>query len=608
MGRKRAKSSTARRPDPAAENFQKACDAISAHPMFTPLKWRISLVRSEISQCPSDGWAVVTSEGHIHVHPSRRAEAEEWIYVLAHCLLHLGLGHFPLRERRREWNAACDCIVAAFLADFKLGRPPEAMRGRVELSVRDEGKLYEQFCRDGIPRALQSYGTAGPTAADMLAVARPPHYYRFSKPPDWPALFGEGLSQAVRSAVLVAGGYAHALGEGSTRISIAEQARRWFINSFPLLGSLAAAFKIIEDPKICARLSISIAAVDMEAGQIFINPAAALSEMECRFVMAHELLHVGLRHDVRCRGREPYLWNVACDYVINAWLIEMGVGDFPRVGGLHDPELKDMSAEAIYDLIVTDIRRFRKLATLRGIGLGDILAPRVDGWWISPDGMRLDDFYRACLTNGLSYHEGQGRGLLPAGLVQEIRALSQPPIPWDVELAQWFDRYFAPLEKLRTYARPSRRQSSTPDIPRPRWVPAPGAEDGRTFGVVLDTSGSMNLKMLGKALGAIASYSMSRDVPAVRVVFCDAATYDQGYMPPEAIAGRVRIKGRGGTVLQPAIDLLEGAEDFPKKGPILIVTDGECDPLRIRRDHAFLMPPSSRLHFPARGEVFRMTE
>ena len=41
------------------------------------------------------------------------------------------------------------------------------------------------------------------------------------------------------------------------------------------------------------------------------------------------------------------------------------------------------------------------------------------------------------------------RGLLPAGLIEEIRALSQPPIPWDVELAQWFDHYFAPLERRR---------------------------------------------------------------------------------------------------------------------------------------------------------------
>lgn len=50
---------------------------------------------------------------------------------------------------------------------------------------------------------------------------------------------------------------------------------------------------------------------------------------ERRFVIAHELLHAGLRHDTRGGGRDPWLWNVACDYVINGWLAEMDVGDRP---------------------------------------------------------------------------------------------------------------------------------------------------------------------------------------------------------------------------------------------------------------------------------------
>jgi len=81
-------------------------------------------------------------------------------------------------------------------------------------------------------------------------------------------------------------------------------------------------------------------------------------------------------------------------------------------------------------------------------------------------------------------------------------------------------------ERRRTYARPSRRQASAPDIPRPGWH-TPEEEIRRcTFGVVVDTSGSMNHDLMGKALGAIASYATARDVPAARVVFCDAAAYD----------------------------------------------------------------------------------
>ena len=88
----------------------------------------------------------------------------------------------------------------------------------------------------------------------------------------------------------------------------------------------------------------------------------------------------------------------------------------------------------------------------------------------------------------------------------------------------------------------------------PNW-----ANDARTFGVVLDTSGSMERGLLARALGAVAGTCFSRDIPVVRVVFADAAVYDQGYMKPEDLMQEVRVVGRGGTVLQPAVRLLEGA-------------------------------------------------
>jgi hypothetical protein len=90
------------------------------------------------------------------------------------------------------------------------------------------------------------------------------------------------------------------------------------------------------------------------------------------------------------------------------------------------------------------------------------------------------------------------------------------------------------------------------------------------------------------------------------VVFCDAAAYDAGWLSPDDIAGRVGVRGRGGTVLQPGVELLERAGDFPPDGPILLITDARCDRLRIRRDHAFLIPHGHRLPFRPKGPVFRM--
>ncbi|MEH3148471.1 MAG: VWA-like domain-containing protein [Methylobacterium frigidaeris] len=253
------------------------------------------------------------------------------------------------------------------------------------------------------------------------------------------------------------------------------------------------------------------------------------------------------------------------------------------------------------------IRRLNKARTLRGQGKVDMLGDRPPRWWTGP-GTDLDAFYRNALAEGLDLHLRQNRGLLPGDLVEEVRALQQPPIPWDVQLGRWLDAHLPPVEARRSFARASRRQSATPDIPRPVWVRPDEPASTRTFGVVLDTSGSMGRRLLAMGLGAVAAYALSRDVAGVRVVQCDAGLHDMGTVAPDALLGQVEVRGRGGTVLQPAVRMLETDEGFPRDAPILVVTDGACDVLTIRRSHAFLMPEGARLPFATRAPMFRFDE
>ncbi|GAA3795369.1 hypothetical protein GCM10022206_38920 [Streptomyces chiangmaiensis] len=77
-------------------------------------------------------------------------------------------------------------------------------------------------------------------------------------------------------------------------------------------------------------------------------------------------------------------------------------------------------------------------------------------------------------------------------------------------------------------------------------------------------------------------------------------------LPVTDIAGRVRVHGRGGTVLQPGIDLLHRAQDLPPGAPVLVITDGWCDVRRMRREHAYPIPQGARLPFTPQGPVFRV--
>ena len=592
--------------NPADEMYAAGWTILAERMLFRFM--RVNVSRHKGNRCPGDGWVTVTRNGVIHAHPTRRGEPEEWAYVLAHAMLHLALEHFkpqPDHDTFMLWNIACDVYVARFLHQLKIGRPPREYDVDVSsLPAGSEEAIFKQILEGSFPEDWKYCGTTGPDGPDMIWEDWTGYNNKWT--PTWDKDFAQGIESAVTKAVAKTSNRELDWSGNVYAENRAEAARNWFVGSYPLLGAIATRFKIIFDTTICQRMQITVAAISSDLQEIYLNPAAGLNDEEMRFVMAHEFLHAGLRHDVRAQGRDPYLWNVACDYVINDWLLEMGIGQVPRVGLLHDPELRNMSAEEIYDLIANDLRKYRKLWTLRGKGLGDILPPNQPGWWLTGVGVSLDEFYRGALAQGLEYHVDQGRGFLPAGLVEEIQALSQPPIPWDVKLAQWFDLHFPALEKRRTFARPSRRQGATPDIPRPRWIVPIEQTEGRTFGVVLDTSGSMPRSLLAKALGAIASYALVRDVPLARVVFCDATYYDQGYMAPEDIAGRVQVRGRGGTILQPALDFLERAEDFPDDGPILIITDGECDRLQIKgeRPHAYLLPAGARLPFQPRGERF----
>lgn len=604
---------TNHKPNPATQAFDAGMAMVKAHPIFGPLAHRAYWVRTPASQCPADGWLVVLQNGTIHVHPKRHADAAEWAFVLARGVLSYAMDFFQ-RDRGdwAAWSAACDVASTRFLATVKFGTCPHEMQMPVDAPAWDEDRWYRQFCENGVPAWAAGLGLAGHRAMSLQPPEdwsqEPPAHRRYgfaSTQETWSEVFAAGIANSVTQAVEIAAGTRTALGANtrSAPRSVTERARSWFISSFPLLGSMVAAFEILEDAELCRREEVMVAAVDETLRTIYLNPAAGLSEQETRFVLAHEILHVALRHMDRQRGRDPYLWNVACDYVINDWLIQMQVGSAPALGLLHDLELRGLSAEEVYDRIVVDLRRMRKLQTLAG-QQGDMLQRRLRTDRVPFTD--LDAFYKEQLSKGLMLHESQGRGLLPAGLLEEIRALLQPPIPWEVELARWFDHHFPPIETRRTYARLSRRQSATPDIPRPHVGPDSRWRDGRTFGVVLDTSGSMDKHTLAKALGSIASYAEAKDVPAVRVVCCDAAPYDLGYLPAQDIAHRVQIQGRGGTVLQPAITLLENSADFPKEGPLLIITDADCDHLDVRRPHAYLLAPGRRLPFTPRGDVFTM--
>lgn len=120
----------------------------------------------------------------------------------------------------------------------------------------------------------------------------------------------------------------------------------------PFFGALALRLKVVED------LACKTFWVDGES--LGYNPAflATLNDLECRGVLAHEVLHVANGHCFRQGPREPERWNDACDYAINPIVKSSGFV-LPK-GHLDDVRFHGKSAEEIYAILTQEARQKEK--------------------------------------------------------------------------------------------------------------------------------------------------------------------------------------------------------------------------------------------------------
>lgn len=328
-------------------------DLLQSHPLFSQLAGTIAVRNAHLSNHSS--LACVTKNGEISVNIHARLNAAEWAYVMAHHLLHLAFGHLDKNKMPSAaeiyplvWNKACDIYVTRFLTDIgfsgSLFQDPSAF---YPIKLNDERKIYEYLLDTEGISPKQTYGLNTSSTCDMFGTSSP-IIYKKGEQNEYTETFAAAINHSIKKVVIHAGGH----DASKKKDTVISNASEWFLSHYPLLGGLASSFKIIEDIDLCRRYEIHIAAVDAVHGEIYTNPSCCLTLEEWKFVLAHEYLHAGLCHHERCQGRDHYLWNIACDYVINDWLLAMHIGSMPVEDLLYDESLHNMSAEAIYDLIV----------------------------------------------------------------------------------------------------------------------------------------------------------------------------------------------------------------------------------------------------------------
>jgi predicted metal-dependent peptidase len=164
---------------------------------------------------------------------------------------------------------------------------------------------------------------------------------------------------------------------------------------------------------------------------VFVNPAffGGLAPADQDFVLLHEVLHAALLHVPRRGGRDPQLWNIAADYVVNGMLVHQGYR-LPT-GGLRDPTREHLSVEEIYELLLSKQQSSPSLPTL------DLLEARpADGGESQGDGAdqdrraALESYWREAQQQARMVAESSVAGTIPQGLTRELDALAAARLDW----------------------------------------------------------------------------------------------------------------------------------------------------------------------------------
>lgn len=130
----------------------------------------------------------------------------------------------------------------------------------------------------------------------------------------------------------------------------------------PFFGSLLYRHEVL------ITASVETAAVTTDR-VILLNPefVEKCSAPQLEFLLAHEVMHIVFAHIARRGDRDPVIYNIACDAVINETLIAEGVGEF-IAGGIRMLGAQYRTSESIYDEIASRLKPKEKTSPAIGQG------------------------------------------------------------------------------------------------------------------------------------------------------------------------------------------------------------------------------------------------
>jgi len=240
-----------------------------------------------------------------------------------------------------------------------------------------------------------------------------------------------------------------------------------------------------------------------------------LSDSELDFILMHEILHIVLRHCERNGNLNNIIFNIACDIVVNSNILKSNDMDIKSITLKCDGEAMHIApdgkegylytAEEVYEMLIDGIKELK-------FNSFDIH----DHWGSSKNNQDLWDERIVSAISALK--ECNGIGKVPLGILREYNKLINPVLNWREILKDFlskdiYDYSFNKTDKRYT------------DVFLPDF-----SEECDIIKLnilfVVDTSGSITNKDLGKALAEINSVINESDHLDGYILCLDAKTYD----------------------------------------------------------------------------------
>lgn len=276
------------------------------------------------------------------------------------------------------------------------------------------------------------------------------------------------------------------------------KARVKMLLKHPFWGNLATRLKLVEASDWC-----STAATDGRHFYYCDKFIESLDDDELVFLFGHEVGHCIYNHMGRRNDREPQVWNMAGDYVINDMLIQNNVGKkITKVPILWDPKYREKTTEEIYDELMKNAVKIQMTLDMHMDGSGE--EGKDDGKGSDgkskSSGIKIDAETQKKIKDELKEAvlqsaQAAGAGNVPTGIRRLIQQFTAPKMRWQDLLRIQLE---SNLKNNYSFMRPSRKAWHTGAV-LPGMLPAEHLD----VVIAIDASGSISEDMVRDFLSEV---------------------------------------------------------------------------------------------------------